>query len=127
VVWSGAKRPIIYTVTGIGNRQPQRRIWPYLGSASNVGSVLQMCILARVNPSNEGLQCKRCSNYNNSKQFTENGNIFVDCHKLCPNVGIPLALATKFCTIAHNIFNIFIPPPSHNGMCVSTHKPSITR
>jgi len=108
LVRSGAKMPIIYTMTGIGNRQPQRRIWPHLGSASHVGSALQMCILAPVNPSNGGLQCKCYSKYSNSKQFTENGNIF----------GLN--------------FNIFIPPlhstpPSHKRMCVGPHAPSITR
>lgn len=82
LVWSGAKMPIIYTVTGIGNRQRQRRIWPRLGSASHVGSALQMYILTPVKPSNEELQSKRYGNYSNSKQFTENGNVFVDRRKL---------------------------------------------
>jgi len=81
LVWSGAKMLIIYTATGMGNRQPQRRIWPRLGSASHVGSALQMYILTPVKPSNEGLQCKPCSSYSNTKQFAENGNVFVDCRK----------------------------------------------
>jgi hypothetical protein len=45
LVWCGAKVPAIYTVTGVGNRQPPRRIWPRLGSASHVDSVLRMYIL----------------------------------------------------------------------------------
>ena len=114
LVWSGAKMPIIYTVTGIGNRQRQRRIWPRLGSASHVGSALQMYILTPVKPSNEELQSKRYGNYSNSKQYRK-------WKRICRSSQI----ATKLFTVAHNIFGVFTSP-SHKVVCIilTLRKPS---